>query len=85
MRETEDFVEVVNAETGGEGVNVVFYAHPRLGQIDLWGTGKTTADDFCRRMGQRYAVYFDVTQRAGRSQDFNGRPYNNANVLRDVL
>lgn len=72
-------------ERGVEGRSVVFYAAPRMNGVDMWGTGKVAADGFCRRMGHSSAVYYDITERSSRSQDLNGRFYNNSTVLRDVL
>ncbi len=72
-------------ERGAEGRNVVFYATPRMNGVDIWGSGKMAADAFCRRMGHSTSVYFDISQRAARSQDVDGRFYNNSTVLRDVL
>ena len=69
---------------GVEGARNVFYPYPTIRGADI-AAGSTSANEFCRRMGNGGAAHYDSSERSNRAVDWNGRPIGASPVLRDLL
>lgn len=75
-----------SAEVGPvSGQTAVFFPRPTLNGMDVSALRPGAADGFCRSQGLGPAVYFDRTQRTGRSVGVDLRSVGPGPVLRDVL